>query len=302
MKRKRLSQVIASVLICLGLTIALPAGAAQPHYRFALLLSTINNPYFVAMKEAAEKEAKALGVDLQVLDAANSSTTQVNQIQSMLAKNVDLLLVNPTNADTIVPAIKQANQANVPVIFLDRNANGGHALAFFASDNVEAGRIACGFIARKLGGKGRVAELTGVPGASATVERTKGCKEVLDANPGLKLVAQQTANFDRSQGLDVMQNIITANPQGIDALFAENDEMALGAVKALKAAKILDKTLVVSIDGTPDGLAAVKKGEISLDVGQQPALMSKLGIAAGYNYLKSKTLFVPVPLKQYTAK
>jgi ribose transport system substrate-binding protein len=301
-RRIRFAAVGALLTLLLGmmLSAALAQGQSKT-YTFALLLSTTNNPYFVTMKDAAQAEAKVLGVKLQVLDANNDSAMQTNQVQTMIAKHVDLLLLNPTNADTIVPAVKQANQAGIPVIFLDRKANSGKSLAFFASDNVEAGRIACNYIVKQLNGKGNLVILTGVPGASATNERTQGCKEVLADNSGIKVVAEQTANFDRSQGLNVMQNILTAHPQGIDAVFGENDEMSLGAVQAIKAAGRSSEMFVVSIDGTADGIQAVKEGSIALDIGQQPALMSKLGMEAGYNYLQNGTLFVPVPLQQFTA-
>lgn len=294
----RLWALLAAVV--LGMVAASASAQSSKNYTFALLLSTTNNPYFVAMKDEAQKEAKALGVQLQVLDAHNDSSTQLNQLQTMISRKVNLLLVNPTNADTIVPGIKQANAAGIPVIFLDRSASGGKSLAFFASNNVAAGNMACSYIAQHLNGKGNIAILTGIPGASATNERTKGCEQVLKQNPGIHVVAKQTANFDRSQGLNVMQNILTAHPSGINAVFAENDEMALGAVTAMKSAGRLSNIMLVSIDGTPDGLAAVKKGEIALDVAQQPARMAKLGMEAGYNYLTTGTLFVPVALNPVT--
>lgn len=290
--------LLAVAFLCGALPIA--ASAAQ-QYTFALLLSTLNNPYFVTMKNSAQAEAKRLGVDLLVLDANNSATTQTNQVRTAIARKVDMLLINPTNATAMSPAVEQANRAGVPVIFLDRRTNKGKALAFFASDNIEAGQTACNFIVRRLNGKGNIAILLGVPGASATNERTKGCEEALAGHPGIHVVAKQSANFNRQQGLDVMRNILIAHPSGLNAVFAENDEMALGAIQALNAANRAHSLTLVSIDGTPDGLAAVKKGEISLDVAQQPALMSKLGVMAGYQYLHSGVAFVPVPLKLYTS-
>ncbi len=293
--------ILVALLALIGMA-AMPSYAQGKTYTFALLLSTLNNPYFVTMKDSAEQEASLLGVHLIVLDGKNSSSTQINQIETMIARKVDMLLVNPTDAGAVVPAIKQANAAGIPVVFLDRKANGGKSLAFFASDNVEAGRTACNYIAQRLKGQGDIVVLTGVPGASATNERTKGCQSVLAKNPGIKVVAEQTANFDRAQALNVMQNILTAHPSGVEALFAENDEMALGALQSVKAAGRLSQMFIVSIDGTPDGVAAVKAGGIALDVGQQPALMSKLGIAAGLNYLKTGTLFIPTPLHLFYAK
>ncbi len=285
-----------------GVLAAVPMSAsAAQHYTFALLLSTLNNPYFVAMKNSAQAEADRLGVKLLVLDGNNSSTTQTNQVHTALARKVDVLLINPTDATAMSPAVEAANRAGVPVIFLDRRTDKGKALDFFASDNVDAGTTACDFLAKKLGGKGDMAILLGVPGASATNERTQGCEAALKAYPGIKVVAKQTANFNRQQGLDVMRNILIAHPTGLQAVFAENDEMALGAAQALHAANRASGIAVASIDGTADGIAAVNKGEIALDVGQQPALMSKLGVMAGYEYLHSGVPFVAVPLQLHTA-
>lgn len=285
-----------------GVAAAMPmAASAAQQYTFALLLSTLNNPYFVAMKNSAQAEADQLGVKLLVLDANNSSTTQANQVRTSIARKADMLLINPTDATAMSPAVEEANRAGVPVIFLDRRTDKGKALDFFASDNVDAGSTACGFIAHKLGGKGDIAILLGVPGASATNERTQGCEAALKAYPGIKVVARQTANFNRQQGLDVMRNILIAHPAGLKAVFAENDEMALGAAQALQAANRAKGVTVASIDGTPDGIAAVKKGSITLDVGQQPALMSKLGVMAGYDYLHGGVPFVAVPLQLHVA-
>ncbi|WP_204353635.1 substrate-binding domain-containing protein [Salinisphaera orenii] len=300
----RTQGVIPALLLALAMTMALPAfadsDANSSEGQMALLLSTTNNPYFAAMKRAAQNKAEDLNVDFQVLDAHNDSNQQVSQIQTLLAKQVDMLLVNPTNADAITPAIKQANKAGVPVIFVDRATNGGESLAFFASDNVQAGKTACQYLVDQMDGEGSLAILTGVPGASATNERSSGCDQVLNEHDKIDVVARQSAHFDRSEGLNVMQNMLTANPQGIDAVFAENDEMALGAIKALKSAHALDNTLVASIDGTPGGRKAVKAGEIDLNVAQQPALMSKSAVATGYQYLKTDRLFIPVPLQKLT--
>ncbi|MCE1161390.1 MAG: D-ribose ABC transporter substrate-binding protein [Thiomonas sp.] len=302
MKTLKMKLLRGLAMTAVGMMAAVPlaASAAQP-YTFALLLSTLNNPYFVAMKDSAQAEANRLGIKLLVLDGNNSSTTQTNQVRTAIARKVDMLLINPTDATAMSPSVEEANRAGVPVIFLDRRTDKGKALDFFASDNVDAGTTACDFIAKKLGGKGDMAILLGVPGASATNERTQGCEAALKAYPGIKVVAKQTANFNRQQGLDVMRNILIAHPTGLLAVFAENDEMALGAVQALHAANRATGITIASIDGTPDGIAAVKKGDIALDVAQQPALMSKLGVMAGYEYLHSGVPFVAVPLQLHVA-
>lgn len=271
--------------------------AAAKHYTFGMLLSTLNNPYFVSMKKAAQAEAKTLGVSLLIEDANNSSATQSNQISTLLARKVDALLVNPTNAKSLIPAIRKANAAHVPVVFIDRKTDGGKAIAYFASDNNEAGARACRYIVDRLHGRGQVAMLLGIPGASATTERSAGCDRVFAAQTGIKVVARQTAKFSRQDGLTVMRDILIAHPK-LDAVYAENGQMAIGAMHAIEAAGKQKKIFITMVgSGSPEQTNLIKQGHIALSVAQQPGVMASMGVQAAYNELKSGMLFVPVPLK-----
>lgn len=284
--------------------LAAPAHAkpASGPYTFGLLLSTLNNPYFVTIKTSAAAEAKKLGVKLLIEDANNSATTQSNQIGTLLARKVNFLLVNPTNATSLIPAIRKANAAHVPVIFIDRKTNGGKAVGYFASDNVEAGARACGYLAKRLHGKGNVAILLGIPGASATNERSAGCNRVLAKSPGIKVVARQTAKFSRQDGLSVMRDILIAHPK-LDAVYAENGQMAIGAMHAIDAAGKRKQVFITMIgSGSADQTKLIHQGRIALSVAQQPGVMAAMGVRAAYHDLKSGTLkggmkFVPVPLR-----
>jgi len=191
--------------------------------------------------------------------------------------------------------VRAADTKKVPVITLDRGVNGVAVTSHIASDNVAGGKMAGDLIAQKLGGKGNVVELTGVPGTDAARDRSKGFQEAMAAAPGLKLVASQTANFDRTQGLNVMENILQAHP-AIDAVFAANDEMALGAIKAIQEAK--RKIIVVGFDGTKDGVEAVKSGAMFATIAQQPTLIGSLGVEAADKVIKGQTVpaSTPVPL------
>lgn len=240
-----------------------------------LALSTLNNPYFVTLRDGAQKAADAANVKLIVADAGNDLSKQTSQIEDFITQKVDVIIVNPVDSDGIVPAVKKANDANIPVIAVDRGVNGAKVVTTIASDNVEAGRMAAEALFKALGGSGKVAELEGVPGASATRDRGTGFDQAVQANSGIQVVAKQTANFDRSQGLSVMENILQANPD-LNGVFAENDEMALGALQAIKNAGKPVK--VVGIDGTDDALKAIKAGDMVATVAQQPEWMSKTAV------------------------
>ncbi|MGC9271032.1 substrate-binding domain-containing protein [Acidiphilium sp.] len=298
---------------CLAITMAITAlvltvwtGSARAqtetipvakHYTFGMLLSTLNNPYFVSIKKAAQSEAKNLGVSLLIEDANNSSATQTNQINTLLARKVDALLVNPTNAKSLIPAIRKANAAHVPVVFIDRKTDGGKAIAYFASDNVAAGALACKYIVNRLHGKGNVAILLGIPGASATNERSVGCDRVFARNKGIKIVARQTAKFSRQDGLTVMRDILIAHPT-LNAVYAENGQMAIGAMHAIEAAgKQKDVFITMIGSGSAEQTDLIREGHIALSVAQQPGVMAAMGVEAAYNKLASGMLFVPVPLK-----
>jgi ribose transport system substrate-binding protein len=197
--------------------------------------------------------------------------------------------------------VESANEAGIPVITVDRASNGGKVVCHIASDNVEGGRMAARYIAKVLNGKGKVVELVGIPGTSAARDRGKGFEEELAKYPGLQLVAKQTANFNRAEGLTVMENILEAHPD-IDAVFAQNDEMALGAIEAIKAAGKLDDIIVVGFDAIPDAIEAIKKGEMEATIAQQPYLMGQLAVTKAFEYLTTGTVFFPVELKLVTTE
>jgi len=271
------------------------ASAAQAADKIALVVSTLNNPFFVTLENGAKDKAKELGYDLIVLDSQNDPAKELANVEDVLNQSIKALLLNPADSDAAKASVRAAIAKNVPVLTLDRAANGVTVASHIASDNVAGGKMAGDLIAQKLGGKGNVVELQGVPGTSAARDRSKGFMEAMAAAPGLKVVASQTANFDRTQGLNVMENILQAHPD-IDAVFAANDEMALGAVKAIQEAK--RKIVVVGFDGTDDGVAAVKSGAMFASIAQQPALIGSLGVEAADKVIKGQTVpaSTPVPL------
>ncbi|MGB8711648.1 MAG: ribose ABC transporter substrate-binding protein RbsB [Onishia taeanensis] len=268
--------------------------------RIALVVSTLNNPFFVTMQEGAEQRAEALGHELIVLDSGNDAARELSNVEDALSRDIDLLLMNPTDSDAAVSSVRSANARNVPVITLDRSANGGRVASHIASDNVAGGQLAGGFIAEQLGGEGQIVQLEGVPGASATRDRGEGFMAATEAAPGLELVASQPANFNRTEGLNVMENLLQAHPD-IQAVFAQNDEMALGAQRALQASG-KDDVILVGFDGTDAGVQAVKDGLMDATIAQRPALIGALGINTADALLKGESVEanIPVPLKLIT--
>lgn len=267
--------------------------------KIGLSVSTLNNPFFVDLANGAEDKANELGIELLVVDARDDPAKQLNDIEDLILQRVDMILVNPTDSDAIVSAIEEANDAKIPVITVDRSANGGKVLLHIASDNVAGGRMAGNFIAEQLGGEGKVIELVGVPGTSSARERGQGFNEEISKYPGIEVVARQTANYNRAEGLTVMENLLQAYPD-VDAVFAHNDEMALGALEAIKAAGKLQDIIVVGFDATPDALASVESGELSATIAQQPYTMGEMAVEKAHEYLSTETIYFPVPLQMVT--
>lgn len=232
-----------------------------------LALSTQSNPFFVQVREGAETEAAALGVTLRVQDAADDPANQFNQLDNAMAAGSEVVIVNPTDSDAVAPAVKALNRADIPVIAVDRDSSGGTLASFVASDNVAGGRQAADALAAAVGGKGEILILQGIAGSSASRERGEGFRAGLQAYPGIHVVATQTAQFDRTQGLNVATNLLQAHPNVV-GIFAENDEMALGALEALGTRT---DVAVVGFDGTADGMNAVARGRMAATIAQQPA-------------------------------
>jgi len=265
--------------------------------KIGLSISTLNNPFFVTLKEGAEEEAKSQGIDITTVDAQNDSAKQVSDIEDLIQRGVDILLVNPTDSAAVAAAIESANNANIPVITVDRSADGGEVIAHIASDNAAGGKMAGEFLAEKLGGKGKVVELEGIPGSSAARERGKGFNEAIAGENGIEVVAKQPADFDRSKGLSVMENILQSK-KDIQAVFAHNDEMALGAIEALKAAG-LDDVIVVGFDATDDAVKAVEDGKMGATVAQKPELIGQEAVKTAIKVNKEEKVeeFIPVELE-----
>ncbi|GAA5785082.1 D-ribose ABC transporter substrate-binding protein [Chitiniphilus shinanonensis] len=276
------------------------APAAATGNTVGLSISTLNNPFFVSLRDGAEKEAKAAGISLISVDAQDDPAKQIASVEDLIQKKVRVILINPTDSDAVANVVKQATAAGIAVISLDRSVNGAEVTAHIASDNKAGGKMAADFLLDRIGGKGNVVELEGLPGSSAARERGEGFHSVVDGKADVKLVAKQPADFDRAKGLSVMENILQGN-KDVQGVFAHNDEMALGALKAIEAAG-LKNVVVVGFDATADAVAAVKAGQMAATVQQKPDLIGKMGVEAARLVIDGKPVEknIPVPLELVT--
>ncbi|GAA4222068.1 ABC-type sugar transport system substrate-binding protein [Streptosporangium album] len=304
--KRTISLVAAGAALALGLTAcgsgssAGGSSAAGGDVKIGMSVSTLNNPYFVQLRKGAEDEAKKQGVALTVTDAQNDASQQVNQVQNFASQSMKAIIINPVDSDAAGPAVKAAERSKIPVVAVDRVVNGATVAQTVASDNVAGGKLAAQELAKQMGEKGKVAVLQGVPGTSASRDRGQGFTEGIKAYPNIQVVAQQPADFDRTKGLDVMTNLLQSNP-GVTGVFAENDEMALGAIKAL-GAKAGKEIKIVGFDGTPDGLKAIQAGTLNASIAQQPQLLGQQAVQGALKAAKGEKVetTVAVPVKVVT--
>jgi ribose transport system substrate-binding protein len=233
-----------------------------------------NNPWRIAQTESMRNAAEENGVEIVITDAQSNTPKQVSDIQDMIAQGVDVLFIPPREEQGLEPALQSAREAGVPVLLVDREANAEICedyISFMGSNFVEQGERAAEWLVEATNGKAKVAELQGTVGASVTADRGEGFKSVIDENSGMEIVASQSGNFNRAEGQNVTEQILGGNPD-LDAVYAHNDEMAIGAIQALKDAgrKPGEDVTVVSVDGTRDALQAIIDGELGATVETNP--------------------------------
>jgi ribose transport system substrate-binding protein len=277
-----------------------PAASARP--RVALVLKTLNSPFFIDMQRGAQEAAQRLGLDLVVQAAEREVDVekQMQIIENLVQTGVKALLVTPSGSREIVPAIAKANAAGIPVVVVDTRVDPAAAreaglklASFVGSDNYEGGRMAGQHLVSATGGKATVAVLEGIPGHETGDSRLRGFKEAVAAAPGVRIVASQPANWERDLGFNVFQNMLQAHPQ-IDAVFACNDMMALGAVEAIAAAGRTGRIRVFGFDAVDDARKAIEAGSMVGSVAQFPAEMGKVAVETAARLLKGE----PVPEDQ----
>jgi ribose transport system substrate-binding protein len=252
------------------------SGASQ--VKATLVISTLNNPFFVSVADGAKEAASSAGAKLDVQNANNSDQTALNATTTALTKKPGVLIIDPVGSESGGTMTTQANQAKVPVVAFDRQPDSGQLASFIGYDAIQAGKEAATSLAQAIGEKGKVVEIQGILGTNVAQDRSKGFNQGIKAYPGIKVVAKQSADFDRGKALDVMTNVLQGNSD-IQGVYAANDEMALGVVAALKARNLTGKVKVVGNDGIGDALKAVQDGSMYSTHAESPFVLGKQVVA-----------------------
>lgn len=296
---KRIIAALALVLVLTACSLEPPAylqsndeDGIDGEFKIGFSISTLNNPFFVTLNEGAKAKAKELGVSLTVIDAQDNAAKQASDVEDLIQQGVNLIMINPTDSEAVVAAVESANNAGIPVITVDRNAEGGEVVSHIASDNAAGGELAAEYLVELIGEGAKVAELEGISGSSAARDRGAGFNKI--ATEKLDVIAKQTANFNRAEGLTVMENILQGNPT-IKGVFAHNDEMALGA---LEAVKVFGKDVVViGFDATDDAVKAVEEGKLAATIAQKPDLIGQTAIETAVQSLKGESVDASIPIE-----
>lgn len=248
--------------------------------------STMIDPWRINMlKQMQDAVAEhADRVEFIFTDAQNDNLRQIADVEDLQQKGVDVLIISPLEAAPLTPVVSKVYKSGIPVITLDRNITTDDYTCFIGASNVEIGRAAGKLLVEKLGGKGKVVEIEGILGASATIDRHKGFHEVVDQHPGIEIIVDKTGNYLRAEAINVMEDALQAHEQ-IDAVYAHNDEMALGALKAAKEAGRAEGLIIIGIDGQREAYEAIKRGEMTATFvypnGSKEAIETAIKIADG---------------------
>jgi len=288
MRRKKFVVVVLVVMVVVSmLGFSSIAFAKDKPITIGFSVPSLYFTWFVFTKDVAIDEAKKLGVKVIVYDGLNKVSKQTSDIEDMIVKNVDGLLISPINVKALVPGLKELNKAGIPCATFDRKVIGAPFLVHVGADNVEGGRMAAIYIVAKLNGKGKVIELQGTPGSSPAIDRGGGFHQVAKDFPQIKIVFSQTGQFDRATGMRVMENAITAYPY-FNAVWAHNDDMMMGALQAIQSAGYnLNNLTLVSFDAIPDALKAIQQGKIDATIEQHPGKQVREAMRYLVNYIRT---------------
>lgn len=260
--------VLSSVYGCKKSGQTESSSQASPQQKtIGVSLLNLSSEFIVMLNKAMNEKAKELGVRLLVYDAQRNAEKQVQQVETFIAQKVDAIILNPCEVEASSPAVKKALAAGIPIINVNSETR-DEPTAFVGSRDEESGRIAMEYIAKRLNGKGNIVIMQGFMGQAAQIKRDQGADEVLKKYPEIKVLARQTAEWDRAKAVSLMENWIQSHGNKINAVFAHNDEMAMGAVLALEQAKMKSNVIVVGIDAIADALKAVKDGRLDATVFQ----------------------------------
>ena len=299
MKSLLKATALVAALAC-GTSAALAQAPKQP-LRIGMTFQELNNPYFVTMKQALEEAAASIGATVVTTDARHDVAKQIGDVEDMIQKKIDILLLNPTDSAGVQSAVRSAKKAGVIVVAVDANAQ-GPVDSFVGSKNLDAGRLACEYLAKNIGEKGDVAILDGIP-VVPILERVKGCLEALAKYPGIKVVSTQNGKQERATALTVTENILQAN-KNLKGVFSVNDGGSMGALAAIEASG--KDVKLTSVDGAPEAIKAMQKpgSKFIATTAQYPRDQIRLaiGIALAKKWGANVPAAVPVDVKLIDAE
>ena len=264
--------------------------------KIALFISHLKNPFFKSLYQSAQEAADLFGMDLVVSDAQNGDARQLSAMLNTIQAGVSVLVVNPANSHTIVPGIELANEKKIPVITVDRKSAGGEIVCHIESDNIRGGRMAGEALVRYLGGKGRIIEIEGIPGTSAAQERGLGFNQVIWEHSQMKVVARETAHFDRKRAHETMLRLLQTGVN-FDAVFAHNDNMILGALEAMESVGYTLPRVLIGFDAIREAVRAVEQGKLTATIAQRPERMGRLAIRSAARILRGEQLPSEIPVE-----
>ena len=277
------------VLFVISALLLTSTALAEDKITIGLTLPSLSHPFFIYLQNNVLDEAEKLGVEIISADAQDSAAKQMSQVEDFIARGVDGVLISPIGQDALVPAVESLNEAGVPVATVDRKVEGGELLVHVGADNVEGGRVAARYVIEQLGGKGKVIELEGTPGASPAIDRKAGFDEVIASDSEIEIIVSQTAEFGRAKGQSVMENLLQVH-KDFQAVFAANDEMVLGAIEAMEAAGVdLSSVVTIGYDAIPDALTYIQDGRLGATIEQFPGEQARKGLRFLVDHVKDGT-------------
>ena len=298
-----MKKILAVLIATLMLLTMCSAAMAEETVTIGYLLSDLSNQFFTTLEQGIKARCEELGIEVVGYDSGNDAANDMTNMEDLINLGVDIILYNPVDSDAGEAVVELANAAGIPVVTIDRGVNGGEVVCHIASDNVYGAELAAQFIVELLGEEGgAVAEVQGMAGASAATDRHTGFDNVMGAAENITVVSSQIGNWDRTQAMTIMENVLTSNPE-VKAVFCANDVMALGVVEACQA-NGRDDIIIVGFDADDDAIAAIQEGTMSGTIQQLPETMGVTGVDIALAYLAGEEVepFIGVEVALVTAE
>ena len=298
-----MKKILAVLIATLMLLTMCSAAMAEETVTIGYLLSDLSNQFFTTLEQGIKARCEELGVEVVGYDSGNDAANDMTNMEDLINLGVDIILYNPVDSDAGEAVVELANAAGIPVVTIDRGVNGGEVVCHIASDNVYGAELAAQYIVELLGEEGgAVAEVQGMAGASAATDRHTGFDNVMGAAENITVVSSQIGNWDRTQAMTIMENVLTSNPE-VKAVFCANDVMALGVVEACQANN-RDDIIIVGFDADDDAIAAIQEGTMKGTIQQLPETMGVTGVDVALAYLAGEEVepFIGVEVALVTAE